>query len=287
MTRTLVFALALAAAASACGRGGKPPISPSEVRALGVERVPASPDDPAWRTAPLHAAQLLPQDVVEPRLLASTTAILHVQALTDGRAVAFRLSWAAPARSDLAVPGRFVDACAVQLPASPGPEVPAATMGETGQIVEISYWSAAWQAVVDGRATDDIQALYPNARVDHYPFDSASLTKGSPEQLAMARRFAPAFAAGNRMAGPRTTPVEDLVSEGPGTLRPAPRSVSTGAGKPTPEGWAVVISRPLPSGVAPGGRSQVAFAIWQGALGEVGGRKMRTPWIALDVGGAR
>ena len=275
-------ALALAAALAACSRGPQPNVSPSEVRAVKVAALPASPDDPAWRRAPVHPAQLLPQDVVEPRLLAATTAQLEAQALTDGKVIAFRLAWKAAARSDRTGPSIFSDACAVQLPAAAGGELPSPMMGEAGKPVQLTYWRAAWQAAVDGRP-DTLAALYPNARVDHYPFESASLQPGSPEQLAMAKRYAPARAVGGTMAGPRTSPVEDLVAEGAGTLRPAPKQLSSGAGVATADGWAVILSRPLPAGLAPGARSQVAFAVWQGEKGEVGARKMRSPWIPLAL----
>jgi hypothetical protein len=277
---------ALAAAALACGSGPKRPVSPAEVKALPVATLPAAPDDPAWRSAPVHTAQLLLQDVVEPRQLAATTPSVEVQAMTDGKRIAFRLAWAVPARSDAVTPSSFSDAVAVQLPAVSGADVPNPMMGEAGKPVEIAYWRAAWQAMVDGRP-DTLEALYPNARVDHYPFESPSLAPGSPEQVAMAKRYAPARALENPMAGPRRSPVQDLVASGPGTLRPAEKSVSSGAGKATPQGWAVVIVRPLPAGAQPGGRSQVAFAVWKGAKGEVGARKMRTGWIPLSLEGAR
>jgi hypothetical protein len=273
---------ALAVLALGCGPRTQRPVSATEVKAPAAAKLPTTPDDPAWRTAPVHVAQLLLQDVVEPRQLAPTTASLEAQALTDGKSIAFRLAWAAPARSDAVTPSTFSDSVAVQLPAGPGADVPNPMMGEEGKPVEITYWRAAWQAMVDGRP-DTVAALYPNSRVDTYPFESPSLAPGSPEQLAMARRYAPARALANPMAGPRTSPVQDLVATGPGTLRPAEKTVSSGTGKPTPGGWAVVIVRPLPAGVRPGARSQVAFAVWQGQKREVGARKMRTGWIPLAV----
>jgi DMSO reductase family type II enzyme heme b subunit len=103
----------------------------------------------------------------------------------------------------------------------------------------------------------------------------------------MAKRYAPARALGKPMAGPRQSPVQDLVATGPGTLRPADRTVSSGSGKATPNGWAVVIVRPLPAGVRPGARSQVAFAVWQGEKREAGARKMRTGWIPFSLEAAR
>jgi DMSO reductase family type II enzyme heme b subunit len=83
------------------------------------------------------------------------------------------------------------------------------------------------------------------------------------------------------MAGPRKQPVQDLVAEGPGSIRPAPETRSVGRGTRTPQGWSVVLSRPLPKGLDPGNRTQVAFAVWQGAHQEVGARKMRSVWVPL------
>jgi hypothetical protein len=159
-------------------------------------------------------------------------------------------------------------------------------MGEPGRPVEVTYWRAFWQAMVDGRP-DTVAAIHPAAAIDHYPFDAASLPPGSPEQQAMAKRYAPARALGNDMAGPRAKPVEDLVGEGPSTLRPAAATRSDGRGIRTGHGWAVVLARPLPAGVAPDARTQVAFAVWDGEHQEVGARKMRTGWIPLLVEGPR
>jgi hypothetical protein len=160
--------------------------------------------------------------------------------------------------------------------------MPAPQMGEQGKPVEITFWRASWQAVVDGRG-DTIKDLYPGATVDHYPFQAPSLEKGSTAQREMEARYSPARALGNRMAGPRERAVEDLIAEGPGTLASAPAAGSDGRGKRTADGWSVLISRRLPDGLAPGKRSQVAFAVWEGADQEAGSRKMRTGWIPIVV----
>ena len=101
----------------------------------------------------------------------------------------------------------------------------------------------------------------------------------------MAKRYAPARAAGNAMAGPRQSAVEDLIAEGPGTLSPAAKQQSSGAGKRTATGWTVMLVRPLPAPMAGGKRSQVAFAVWDGAHGEVGARKMRSVWVPISLEG--
>ncbi len=278
MRRTLVPLLLIATVG--CGPHREAPLP--EVTAFRRAALPAGPDDPAWRNVPAYVAPLLLQDLVEPRQLVATTPELKVRALHDGSRLAFLLRWPDPTVDDLPGAARFSDACAVQLPLEPSRDLPAPQMGEPGRPVEITAWRASWQASVDGRP-DDITALYPRAHPDHYPFTAPPLTPGSPEQQEMARRYAPARALGNVMEGPRTSPVEDLLAEGPGTLRPAPRLLATGRGQRTGEGWTVQLVRPLPGGLGPGMRGAVAFAVWDGAHQEVGARKMRTGWIPLAV----
>lgn len=273
----------LAVLAVACGEGSAPAPHATEVVAVRRAALATAPDAPEWRAVPTFAAALIPQDMVEPRLLAPSTAEVRVQAMTDGTRIAFRLAWPDPTADDTPGPSRFSDACAVQLPARTEADVPAPQMGEPGKAVEVSYWRAVWQATVDGRP-DTVAALHPHAAVDHYPFEAPSLAPGSPEQQEMARRYAPARALGNEMAGPRTRPVEDLVAEGPGTLRRT-EARSDGSGRRVDDGWAVVVTRPLPEGLTPGRRTQVAFAVWEGGSGEVGARKMRSAWVPLLLAG--
>lgn len=242
--------------------------------------LPSDPLDTRWSAVAEFPAPMIPQDMVEPRLLAPSTKEVRVKALSDGASIAFRLEWDDATLDDKPMPASFADACAVQLPAATTPDVPAPQMGEAGRPVEITLWRASWQAIVDGRA-DSIQEFHPNATTDHYPFEAASLEPGSEPQREMQLRYSPARALGNTMGGPRSQPVEDLIAQGPGTLTPAPASVSTGRGVRTPRGWAVVLTRRSPTGLGAGQRTQVAFAIWDGAKEEVGARKMRTGWTPL------
>ena len=277
----IVMALVLAG----CAKKG-PPSSDAEVKSLFQKTLPSTVDDKVWEQAPLHTAKLVVQDIVEPRLMQASTPFINVQSVTDGRQIAFRLTWSDATMDDVPGPSRFGDAVAVQLPAATTPDVPAPQMGEEGKPVEITYWSAIFQAAVNGRK-DEIQAIYPRANVDHYPFEAPSLKAGSAEQKAMAKRYAPARSLENPMAGPRTVPVQDLVAAGPGTLQPAEKTVSSGSGKYIQGGWSVLVVRPVPNGTQSGGRTQVAFAVWEGSHQEVGARKMRTPWIPLSFGSAQ
>jgi hypothetical protein len=254
---------------------------------LSISRVttlPAAPTDAAWHKLAATRVPLIPQDMVEPRQLVATTPEVLVRAISDGSRVAFLLEWPDATLDDMTKPAKFTDACAVQLPGVVSADVPAPQMGEPGRQVEITYWRAVWQAIVDGRE-DSIRALYPGASVDHYPFEAPSLTEGSAAQQEMAKRYAPARAAGNDMAGSRQRAVQDLIAEGPGTLSPAPKQDSSGSGTRTASGWAVMLVRQLPSGLATGKRSQVAFAVWDGARGEVGARKMRSAWVPIAAEG--
>jgi hypothetical protein len=285
--RKILFPLAFLAmltlgVAPGCRQAAPPALT--QVVAVPATSLPGDPLDPAWSAAPEYVAVLVPQDIVEPRQMRASTPEVRVRAMSDGKELAFRLAWMDHTPNDLPQVAGFCDACAIQVPAMPGPTVPAPQMGEAGKPVQISYWNAAWQAKVDGRG-DTIRDLYPRAAIDHYPFQAPSLEKGSPAQREMAARYAPARALGNPAAGPRQSPVEDLLAEGPGSLAPAPAGFSRGRGRRTVDGWAVVITRSLPAGAAnpPGG--QVAFAVWDGSQEEVGSRKMRTAWIPLVVQG--
>ncbi|MEO8041672.1 MAG: ethylbenzene dehydrogenase-related protein [Acidobacteriota bacterium] len=251
-----------------------------EVNVAQVKDITLDPNDSAWNPVSLHVSKMILQDIVEPRLLEPSTQQVQVKAMTNGADVAFRLEWIDETQSDMPGPRHFIDGCAVQLPLKIETNVPAPQMGEVGKTVEISFWRADWQAFVDGRA-DSINSIYPNASIDHYPAEAKPLENDPQAQAEAAARYAPARALGNRRSGPREQPVEDLIAEGPGTLSPAPNAVSKGKGVKTANGWAVVITRPMPAGFSTANPSQIAFAVWEGAHTEVGARKMRTGWVPL------
>lgn len=280
--RWILLLLSLGGGIAGCGRDQAP--TSSEVVAVKVATIPRDGADPVWRRAPVCRVPLVLQDMVEPRLLKPSTPAVSVQAATDGVRLAFRVAWIDSTRDDLPGPAGFVDACALQLPALASADLPAPQMGEPGRGVQVTYWSSSWQAAVDGRKPD-IHSIYPNAAVDHYPFEAASISGAA--QAEMATRYAPAMALGNFMAGDGKRAVQDLVAEGPGTLTAAQAASSDGKGGWTGAGWEVVISRPLPGDLEPAGRTQVAFAVWQGSRQEVGARKMRSVWTPLSLGGPR
>lgn len=268
--------------AAACSRAPK---LVNEVVAVETAKLPALPEDRAWDSAPEHRAKLVPQDLVEPRLMTPSTQEVRVRALTNGSEIALRIVWADDSKSDSPGPAKMSDACAIQIPEKAEKDLPEPQMGQAGKQVQVTYWRADWQASVDGRG-DTIRDLYPNASIDHYPFEAKALEKGSDAQKEMALRYSPARALGNIRSGPRTTPVEDLIATGPGTLAPGPSLGAKGKGSHQKEGWSVVLSRKLPDGLSVNQRTHIAFAVWQGSQREAGARKMRTGWIPLVRRGA-
>lgn len=281
--RYSVYWAYLTAASVALGAGGcqdeaRPVVS--EVVVVSAESLPLDPRDHAWDRAPEFVANLVPQDMVEPRQMRLTTPAVRVRALTDGSELAVRLDWSDASSDDDPGLAQFSDACAIQFPAFPGPGVPAPQMGEPGGPVSITYWRASWQSIAKGQG-DELKDLYPNAAIDHYPFDAPSLKAGSAEQEALEKRYAPARALGNIMAGPRESAVVDLFAQGPGTLAPAASSDSRGEGLRTADGWSVVLVRKLPFEPGATARSQLAVAVWDGSQEEVGARKMRSLWIPV------
>ncbi|MDM7922503.1 MAG: ethylbenzene dehydrogenase-related protein [Pyrinomonadaceae bacterium] len=276
MRRLITAIILFAAIAAACQRAQIPT---AEVNVARVSEITLDPNSSEWNEVPLHVSKLILQDLVEPRLMTASTAEVSVKAMTNGNEIAVRLEWADETANDMPGPRQFIDSCAVQLPQRVEPNAPAPQMGEVGKGVQIAFWRADWQAIVDGRK-DTINSLYPNATVDHYPSEAKPLEGDPQAQSETAQRYAPARALGNRRAGPREQPVEDLLAEGPGTLTPA-AAVSKGKGVRTGNGWAVVISRPMPAGFDAATPTQIAFAVWEGSNTETGSRKMRTGWVPM------
>jgi len=280
----LILFLAAIAAAGACRRG--PAVDATQVTAMPVTGALPTEDplSALWNRAPEHPAALLPQDVVEPTLAAPGATRVNVRALHNREWIVFRLGWEDATENTLAEIGVTSDSVALQLPVAPGTQVPDPAMGEAGKAVQLLYWKALWQGDAERAAAgqDRVAALYPNATTDHYPFLANPAAKEE-----MARRYAPAEAAGNPITRPPgASPVQELLAEGYGTTTAAPAQRAIGRGAWRDGRWLVTLARPLDEGdglarLTVGQKTVLAVAVWDGASRQAGARKMRSAWIPL------
>jgi hypothetical protein len=259
----------------------------ARVRALpGLERV----DAPAWDGVRSFTVPVLPQAVAMPKLEQATITEVTVQALTDGRKVAWRLRWRDPSLDANVDSGRFCDAVALQFPLDSEPSF---MMGNLGRRVEILHWKAIWQKDLDEHF-QDVQDLHPNYWTDLYWFASGAFPYRIPDAFRdpTSRQWFIAESAGNPLAAlERTTPVEELVAEGFGTLTHQAASSSDGRGVWRDGEWVVVLERPLrttdplDAQFHAGGGGQFAVAVWQGSDANSGGRKHHSSWLSYEIQG--
>jgi DMSO reductase family type II enzyme heme b subunit len=285
MTRRFAFLIIMLALLAGCGRQ---PVQDTEQVAARFVAGELPFDEPAsklWQQAPEHPARLLPQNLAEPMLTEPGVELVKVRALHNGEWIVFRLEWSDATRDLIPVTGRSSDAAAVQFPLAPNGDVPDAAMGERGKGVRIWYWKAVWQddaARARAGRGDRVQSLYPNAAIDHYPYEA-----NAAAHAEMEKRYAPARAAGNPItAPPNGSSVQVLMAEGFGNTRPAPGQPSRGRGEWMNGRWITTIARPLRGGAELGDleigkRTYAAFAIWDGAQAHTGSRKMRSEWIPV------
>jgi hypothetical protein len=256
--------------------------------AARVPELPRHPDSGLWQTAPPVELHLMPlwwrTDRPEE---------LTVRALHDGKELAILLSWADTSHDATAIrPQDFRDAAAVAFALTPDP--PFFAMGQPGGPVNIWMWKAERQADLEP-AFQDLEKVYPNIGIDSYP-DLLRSPLEQPTRHALTLKsdptFVTAWGAGNIVADPtRKSATEDLRAEGFGTLRARPRRdqdvdafgvFDTGA-------YHVQLRRALRGGgadavsLAPGSRTAVSFAIWNGAAGDRDGKKSVTIWQELRV----
>jgi hypothetical protein len=262
-------------------RGGGDPAPGDELVARRVGAVPVDdPRDGAWSGPGETLLALAPQQLVAPTLAEQTIPDVRVAALHDGSTAGLRLSWEQTGPSDVSGVARFNDAVAVMLPAA-GPQEPAITMGDATAPVHILQWRASWQQDVDRRASQGVEAQFPDVIRDVDPDDLL------PPEVAVL--WSPARAVGNPMAAAqRRTPVEEMVAEGFGSTTSLGDQTATGRGVHHDGRWWVTIAFPLArqagfAALRPGEAWPLAVAVWDGGAGNRGGRKHHSPFAAMRL----
>lgn len=276
--------LALAGLPAGCSDKPAKPPPLKELVATKVSADLSKPDPSAayWASAGGGEVTLLAQPMIAPRPEKVTTAALQVQAVHDGKNIAFRLRWKDTEKSEAGRLGEFSDGAALEFPLREGP-LPPVMMGAKDMPVHLFHWRAQYQRDKEkGKPT--VAELYPNMSIDMYPLEFKE-AKGGTE--AEAEAFSPGRAAGNPQAYAKTG-VDEIIAEGFATSSVQDGHGSAGTGVWKDGEWSLVIVRPLAieggSTIKVGGQSNVAFAVWQGGQGEVGSRKSLTmAWTPVKV----
>lgn len=241
------------------------------------------PESEQWDAAEAVLVPLAAQQIAQPFLDTAVVAALRVQALHDGRHVALRLEWEDDSVDDLDGIRRYHDAVAVQIPTAPG-AAPPLTMGAPGTPVHILQWRATWQRDIDSGGKTGVDQIYPEVIHDVMPDD---VLPPQAAQLYWVGRE-----AGNPLSQViRSTPVEEAVAEGFGSVTHLPVQAAVGRGIHEGGRWHVVISAPssrtgVGAPLAPGTSWPIAFAVWEGSDENRGGRKHIATWQTLVLGAA-
>ncbi len=245
------------------------------VAAQSQEAIPL--DDPsadAWNHSVPIEVPLSAQRTVPP--MGGGAHTMRVRALNDGERLYVRVEWS-DSTPDTATDGvtKFSDGAAIEYPVGGG-TVPALCMGDPNAPVNIWHWKASWQADVERGAPVDVNDAHPNMQVDLYPFENDDT-------------YYPPRAAGNIAARVnRTSPVDNLLAGSFGTLTAAQDQMVQGVGKWHDGKWQVVFARDLNvpgdyTQFSTGGKTDLAFAVWDGAKNERDGMKSVSTFVTLDV----
>ncbi len=240
-------------------------------------------DDPTskiWRDRAPFIANTLPQNLIAPMAQKNQVPELRVRALHNSELIAFHLEWRDTAVDELEGIARFRDAVAVMLAAKTD-STPAVTMGDANNTVHILQWKASWQSDIDS-GRKGVKNLFPNAYNDVLP--------ETLMPVEQAKTFYPGWIKGNTLSQrERTSPVEELVARGFGSLTPHDKQQASGRGVHRSGRWSVVIALPMSSGdptkaeVKAGETRKVAFAVWNGGEHQRGARKQYADWTTIEV----
>ena len=236
------------------------------------------PGSDAWGDAHSTLVPLVAQQIAQPFLEKAVVTELDVRALHNGTRIALLLEWDDDSVDDLDGIRRYHDAVAVQLPTIAGAP-PALTMGAPGSPVHILQWRATWQRDIDSGGRTGVDQIYPEVIHDVMPDD---VLPPNTAQLYWVGRE-----AGNPLSQvSRTTPVEEVVAEGFGSVTHLVQQTASGRGVNGEGRWKVAVALPsartgVGARLEPGSSWPVAFAVWLGSEENRGGRKHIANWQTL------
>ncbi len=228
-----------------------------------------------WSTVPATKLTLMPQMITKPSRATPSVAGVEVRAVHSNLWVAFYLTWKDGSLDQKKEQGVFPDGAAVGFPLK-DPASTAPFMGNVGSPVEIWYWNAARQYVVEHGAPS-VRDINPNAyqglQWDPGVFWQPAIELGNP--------------ANTLLYG---SPVQQNAAEGFGTLTTQETQNAFGKGvyRESDGTWHLVVVRMLNTGdpqdvtFSAVNQTGMIVAVWDGTSGDRGGRKnviMR--WVPL------
>jgi mono/diheme cytochrome c family protein len=257
-----------------------------KIVAREVTALPADSGADAWRMSqptPIRLTPLWWRD--------NAPFEVNVQAVHDGRDIAFRLEWEDPvADSHAGKVEAFKDAVAMEV--VPGPDEPFLGMGSATSPVDLWMWDADLR-----RSGGDLEQIYPRTVVDIYPFseqtpETAEYDRPGTKTAQQPDVSLPAKSVGNLIvrSAERPSGASSLAGAGPGsaTFRFAKSQLVAAVGHWNHGRWTVLFRRSLNVGnsehgvsLIPGKSASVAFAVWDGAQRDRNGQKQISIWQEL------
>lgn len=255
---------------------------------LAGELPVTDPTSASWVGAAPLEVPLSGQTSVTPSNPVPSIDALEVRALVNATHFALRIAWDDETKDNRTTEvGEFRDAVAFQV--APPSQLPNLCMGAAGARMHIMQWKADWQADIE-EGFWDLQDAFPNFWVDYYPYAIGEPPYTVPDAFPEnASVYLVGYEVGNPFSQPlKVSPVEDAVADGFYTIATQPNQSALGRGVWDAGRWSVVISRlrdtgdPMDTPIAHG--DIVAFAVWDGASGDVGARKSVSTWLTLSLG---
>jgi hypothetical protein len=237
------------------------------------------PFSPQWSKVAGFNITLGGQTVVKPFKPTPSVHHVTVKILTNDTHISFLLTWFDSTKNDRAVKvDEFRDTVALLL--APAGKEALLVMGTVDTAVNILHWKADWQADID-KGFQDVVSAYPNFWVDIYPSAVGEPPYSVPKDFPdAARLYLVGWRVGNPLSQPvKVTPIEEANAKGFGSLASQEHQDALGRGVWEDGAWHVVIARRLSTGdgedvqLKRGSAYSIAFAVWEGSSGDVGGRK--------------
>lgn len=198
-------------------------------------------------------------------------ATVSAQAVHYNDRLYLRVQWADSTTDDSTTRVEdFSDAVALEFPARSASSVPSICMGQADAGVNIWHWRADSE-----KGLSDPGNVYVGAQID--------------VDVKKDRLFYTARDAGNPFANPELGSVQTLVAHAFGTLSTANVQDVAGKGVRVGDGWAVVFSRNYAGGdfdqaaFAPGTKTDMAIAVWNGSEDDRNGRKSISQFMTLNI----